>query len=152
VTTPPYLRPFYFAAGIGLIGLGYLGLILPVMPGTIFFILALGAFRRSSAPLEQWLLNHRLIGPTLREWDTHGAIRPRTKTIIHVMLWLSIIGSIASAFRNLKDPAMAGSLSVALIVTAALVSRYIATRPDGPGAIDPKTASSTGSPSATVDR
>jgi uncharacterized membrane protein YbaN (DUF454 family) len=92
VNTPAYLRPFYFMAGLGLVGLGYLGLILPVMPGTIFFILALGAFRRSSAPLENWLLENRLIGPTLRDWDAHGAIRPRTKAIIQFMLWVRSSG------------------------------------------------------------
>jgi uncharacterized membrane protein YbaN (DUF454 family) len=129
VNTPAYLRPFYFMAGLGLVGLGYLGLILPVMPGTIFFILALGAFRRSSAPLENWLLENRLIGPTLRDWDARGAIRPRTKAIIQFMLWGSIIGSCYSTWKHIPDRSMALALIFVLIVTVAAVSRYIATRP-----------------------
>ena len=129
MNTPSYLRPFYFAAGLGLVGLGYLGLILPVMPGTIFFILALGAFRRSSEPLEKWLLANRLIGPTLRDWDARGSIRPRTKAIIQFMLWGSVIGSCYSTWKHIPDRPLAVGLIITLLAVVAAVSLYIATRP-----------------------
>jgi uncharacterized membrane protein YbaN (DUF454 family) len=113
-----------------LVGIGYVGLILPVMPGTIFFILALNCFRKSDARLEHWLLTRPYIGPVLRQWDEHGAIQPRTKRIIVSVLWLSVIGSIASAFRNLVLM-QAVAASSAVVLCAVGVTWYVLSRPDG---------------------
>jgi len=123
-------RPLYLGLGLVCCALGYIGLVLPVMPGTIFFILALNAFRRSNEHLEHWLLHRTAIGPTLRDWDEHGSIRPRTKKIAIAFLWLSILGSCASVFRNFRDPKTVGGLVLLLVAIASAVSWYIASRPD----------------------
>lgn len=124
-----WTRPLYFTAGLVFVGLGYLGTILPVMPGTIFFILALNCFRRSNERLEHWLLSRPVIGPMLREWDERGCIRPHIKRIILVVLWLSIIGSVMSAYRNLGGPA---ALAASLVVVACAigVTWFVVTRPN----------------------
>ena len=121
-------RPFYLVAGVVFLGLGYLGVVLPVMPGTIFFILALNCFRRSHAGLEAWLLARPVIGPILKNWDETGSISRRVKVIINVVLWLSISGSIASAYRNVHDYWI--PISAALVATAAGVSMWVNSRPD----------------------
>ena len=54
----PLTRPFFFVLGLVFVGLGIAGYILPVMPGTIFLILAAGCFARSSRRLEAWSENH----------------------------------------------------------------------------------------------
>jgi len=105
-----------------------MGLVLPVMPGTIFFILSLNCFRRSHEGLERWLLARPGIGPVLRKWDETGSISRRVKWIIHGALWLSITGSIASAFRNVPEYAVL--ISVALVATAIAVSAWVQSRPD----------------------
>lgn len=68
------LRVFYLIAGLVLVALGIIGAFLPLMPTTIFLILAAWCFARSSPRLETWLLNHRQFGPTLRAWRESGAI------------------------------------------------------------------------------
>lgn len=75
------LRPLYFLAGLLMLTLGIIGAFLPIMPTTIFLILAAWFFARSSPRLEAWLLNHPRFGPTLRNWREHGAISRRAKTM-----------------------------------------------------------------------
>jgi uncharacterized membrane protein YbaN (DUF454 family) len=45
------------AAGFGCLVLGVLGLLLPVLQASVRFY--------------NWLLNHRLFGPSVREWRNH---------------------------------------------------------------------------------
>ena len=62
------------AAGIIFVGLGFVGMALPVMPTTIFFILALACFTRSSPKFANWLLTHPKFGEPLRLWHDHQVI------------------------------------------------------------------------------
>ena len=52
--------------------LGLLGVILPLLPATPFFILALFGFSKSSPKFQIWLLNLPGIGDDLRHWQTHN--------------------------------------------------------------------------------
>jgi len=73
------LRPLYLFAGLLMLALGIIGAFVPVMPTTIFLILAAWFFARSSPQLEAWLLDHPRFGRTLRDWRRHGAISRRAK-------------------------------------------------------------------------
>jgi hypothetical protein len=125
-----YLRPLHFTIGLLFVALGYIGIFIPGMPSTIFFILALGAFRRSNAKLEQWLLARPVIGPILRDWDETGAIRPKIKRIIIGVLWVSITLSIWSIERKATDHMLAHIVSGVLLLCAVGVTVFIWTRPD----------------------
>lgn len=74
-------RPMWTALGLFFVALGFIGALLPLMPTTIFLILAAGCFARSSPKLEQWLLTHKRFGPTLVAWREEGAIPPRAKAL-----------------------------------------------------------------------
>ncbi|WP_336297289.1 YbaN family protein [Sphingomonas sp. 7/4-4] len=67
-------RALWLALGWFFVLLGFVGALLPLMPTTIFLILAVGCFARSSPRLEAWLLDHRRFGPSLRAWRENGAI------------------------------------------------------------------------------
>jgi uncharacterized membrane protein YbaN (DUF454 family) len=69
----------WLALGFFFIALGVVGALLPLMPTTIFLILAAGCFARSSPRLEAWLLHHPRFGPTLRAWRRDRAIPRRAK-------------------------------------------------------------------------
>lgn len=110
------------AVGFLFVGLGIVGYILPLMPGTIFFILALACFRRGDSRFEHNLLANPRVGPTLRNWDEHGAIKPRTKILAITLVWLTIGGSCFGA---------SGSpwIVVLLLTIAACLTAFIASRP-----------------------
>lgn len=76
---PAAFRLLWLIAGFALLGLGIIGAFLPLMPTTIFVILAAGAFARSSTRLETWLLTHPRFGPLILAWRTERAIPRRAK-------------------------------------------------------------------------
>ncbi|AHV94411.1 DUF454 domain-containing protein [Bordetella holmesii] len=62
-----------------MVTLGFIGAFLPVMPTTIFLIMAVGCFARSSPALEAWLLQHPKFGTPLRQWREQGAVSRKGK-------------------------------------------------------------------------
>ncbi len=72
-------RTGWLALGLAMTALGLIGAVVPLMPTTIFLILAAACFTRSSPPLEHWLLDHPRFGPTLTAWRRSGAIGARAK-------------------------------------------------------------------------
>ena len=73
------IRPLYIAAGWTCLGLGALGIFLPLLPTTPFVLLAAFCFSRGSTTLHQWLLNQKTFGPIIQDWNQHGVIRPHIK-------------------------------------------------------------------------
>jgi len=74
-------RALWLALGWFFVLLGFVGALLPLMPTTIFLILAVGCFARSSPRLEAWLLDHPRFGPSLRAWRENGAITKKGKLL-----------------------------------------------------------------------
>jgi uncharacterized membrane protein YbaN (DUF454 family) len=118
----PVTRALYFAAGIGLTALGIVGLILPVMPGTVFLILAAAAFARSSPRFERWLVEHPRFGGGVRLWREKQGIPRKIKYIAIGMMSASLVLMIAAG-----APIWAALLTTLIMAAAAA---FIATRPD----------------------
>ena len=75
------MRVPYICLGWLMMTLGVIGVFVPLMPTTIFIILASWFFTRSSPRLENWLLNHPRFGATLRSWHATGAV-PRSAKLM----------------------------------------------------------------------
>ena len=75
------LRFAYLIAGFVCLGLGIIGAFLPLMPTTIFIILAAGCFARSNQRVETWLLANERFGPMIRAWRAGRAIPRRGKVM-----------------------------------------------------------------------
>jgi uncharacterized protein len=73
------LRWAYLALGFLMLALGIVGAFLPVVPTTVFIILAGWFFGKSSPRLEAWLLSHHTFGPALQGWRAKGAIPRKAK-------------------------------------------------------------------------
>ena len=76
-----FARIGWLSLGMVCVALGVIGALLPLMPTTIFLILATACFARSSPRLEQWLLDHPRCGATLRAWRRDGAMSRRAKVM-----------------------------------------------------------------------
>ena len=109
-------------AGIAFVALGIIGALLPVMPTTIFILLAAACFARGSERLHAWLVNHRQFGPLIRDWQQRGAIRRPAKRMALVAIGLSFILT-----AGLGVP---GWVLAVEAVTLGAVSLFIVTRPE----------------------
>ncbi|MCP4915220.1 MAG: DUF454 domain-containing protein [Oligoflexia bacterium] len=78
---------FFILAWVS-ITLGVLGVFLPILPTTPFAILSAYLFSKSSDKYHQWLLNQKLFGPMIRQWEEHGVISLRAKILATVMMTL----------------------------------------------------------------
>lgn len=99
-------RILFLLLGLVLTGVGIAGYILPGLPGTVFIIIALWCFKRSSSRMESWLLNHKWFGSILRDWDENHWISARVKWISVGSIWLFGIGSIV----RIHNPWIIGSV------------------------------------------
>ncbi len=72
-------RTLYLSGGFLSLGLGTLGIFLPLLPTVPFMILAAFCFARSSPALEKRLLDHPHFGPHIRRWRNKGAISRKGK-------------------------------------------------------------------------
>jgi uncharacterized membrane protein YbaN (DUF454 family) len=88
------------SGGIACVALGTLGIFLPVLPTTIFYILAAAAFARSSNRLYNWIMNHPLIGRLIRNYHLYHAVPLQTKVVSVSFLWLTISASAIFAVES----------------------------------------------------
>lgn len=72
-------RPIYLVGGLAALGLGLIGIALPIMPTVPFLLLAAFCFARSQPAWEQRLLDHPRYGPSLRDWRERQAISRKAK-------------------------------------------------------------------------
>jgi len=75
----PLTRPLWLGSGLLSVGLGILGIALPLLPTVPFFLLAAFCFARSNPAWEHRLLNHPRYGPPLRQWRERKAISRKAK-------------------------------------------------------------------------
>jgi hypothetical protein len=61
------MRVVWLAAGLLCVGVGGVGLVVPGLPTTVFFIMAAWCFSRSSRRLERWVLALPGVGPMVRD-------------------------------------------------------------------------------------
>ena len=73
------MRVVWFVAGIACVVLAGIGAVLPLLPTVPFILLAAFFFARSSTRAHNWLINHKIFGPSLKDWERNGAIRPSVK-------------------------------------------------------------------------
>ena len=71
--------------------LGAIGVFLPLLPTTIFLIIAAYAFARSSDRLHDWLLSNRIFGPLIKDWQDHGRIRRPAKFMALISMAVIIL-------------------------------------------------------------
>ena len=77
------LAPLWFAGGLVSVGIGGLGVVVPGLPTTVFFIVAAACFSRSNKRFEQWVLNLPRIGRTVSDYR-EGLGMPRRSKVVAV--------------------------------------------------------------------
>ena len=87
------MRWAWFAVGWVAVGVGSIGIVVPGLPTTVFFIIAASCFARSSPRFEAWVLNLPRIGPMVRDYRAGLGMSRRAKAwAIGMMLVFATAG------------------------------------------------------------
>ncbi len=116
------VRIAYLTVGWACVGLGVLGLALPVLPTTPFLLVAAWAFARSSRRFHDWLLGHPRLGAPVRAWREHGVVPTRAKVVAVATMVASLTYLTLFIADDWRLPLIA---AVPMAVTAA----WLLTRP-----------------------
>lgn len=85
------MKAVYLLLGFLFFALGAVGAVVPGLPTTVFMLLALWAFARSSERFHTWLYHHRLFGPPLQDWHNYRVIPLRAKVLAITMMTGSLV-------------------------------------------------------------
>ena len=107
--------PLWFVAGLLSVGIGGIGVVVPGLPTTVFFIVAAACFSRSNKRFEQWVLDLPRIGQLVRDHRA-GLGMPRRAKVMAVTMILVV--ATASGVLAIGGPV--GAAVVALGIVGAL--------------------------------
>ncbi len=119
-------RRLWTMLGAVALGLGVVGILVPLLPTTPFLILAAYLFSRGSRRLHAWLVNHRLLGPPIRNWRRHRAVSTRAKLSALIAMLLIFVFSYAVAVPR-------WALAIQGVILAG-VAIFLVSRPTPPSA------------------
>ncbi len=99
------------------VGIGGIGVVVPGLPSTGFFIMAAGCFSKSSPRFERWVLGLPGIGPLVVDYRAGLGMPKRTKIQANAMMWIAITIS-AGLVVDILPVRL-------LIVTLGLIGSYV---------------------------
>ncbi len=118
MSTKGVKRVIYLVIGTLALFLGALGIFLPVLPTTPFVILAATCYLRSSKRMHAWILQSRLFGETIENFQAGRGLKRDTKIRALVLMWATIS---ISAFFFVDQLIFRG----AMFIVAAGVTVYL---------------------------
>ena len=84
------IRRALIIAGTLSVGLGILGMVLPLLPTTPFLLLAAACYARSSERFSNWLLNNKLFGNYIKNYREKKGVPLKVKVLTISLLWITI--------------------------------------------------------------
>ena len=85
-----FVRVFLIFVGFISVGLGILGIFLPLLPTTPFLLLAAACFSKSSKRFYNWLLSNKLFGKYIKNYREGLGIPLKIKITSISLLWITI--------------------------------------------------------------
>lgn len=89
-----WLKYLLIAVGTLSVGLGFLGILLPILPTTPFLLLAAACYCRSSQRFYCWLINNRHLGQYIKNYREKKGMPLNLKIYIISLLWITILASV----------------------------------------------------------
>lgn len=107
------------------LGVGLLGVAIPLLPTTVFVLLAASCYARGSKRFYTYLLTHHIFGTIIKDWSQHRAMSARVKRWAIASVLISITASTLAVDSIWLRAAL---VVIALLVIAGLLR--IPTRKD----------------------
>ena len=84
-------KALWFTAGILFLGLAYIGMIVPGIPWSTTSLIATYCFSRSSKRFHDYMMNHKLFGPFIRDWQEGSVFPSRAKWCMFISMDFSLV-------------------------------------------------------------
>jgi len=84
------LRILLITSGTFFIGVGIIGIFIPVLPATPFLLISAALYARSSQKFYNWLINNKIFGRFIKNYREGKGIPLRLKIITIALLWITI--------------------------------------------------------------
>lgn len=115
-------RHAYLLLGWLALAFALIGALLPLLPTTVFLIIAAACFGRASPRLQARLLAHPRFGPLLQDWQREGAIGARAKLMAGAGMAL---GLALFWWQARPGPLLATAVTLGMLASAG----YVLSRP-----------------------
>jgi len=86
----PVVRWLWIGLAYVSLGLAILAVFLPGIPSTEFVLLAAWAASKGSPRLRAWMLNHRLFGPIIHNWQHGRVVTRRAKVAASISMSIAL--------------------------------------------------------------
>lgn len=113
-----FLKGILIGFGTFFLGLGIVGIFIPILPTTPFLLLSAACYARSSEKFYQWLINNKWLGTYIKNYMDGKGIPLKIKIYTISLLWVTIL---ISAF--FIAPFL--WISIVLIIIAIIVTFHI---------------------------
>ena len=113
--TSRLMKAVLFGCGTLCVVLGVIGIFLPLMPTTVFLLLAAACYARSSERFHRKLVEHKWLGPYIKR----RGLTVRQKVTIVSVLWAGLIASMIFSMNAIWLRLILAAIGVA--VTAHVV-------------------------------
>lgn len=117
--TSGLMRLLLIAGGTLCVGLGVIGIFLPIMPTTVFLLMAAACYARSSERFYQRLVTNRWLGSYILNHREGRGMKRRDKAVTVVLLWIGILATMYWTVTSLWLHALL--LAIAIGVTVHVV-------------------------------
>jgi uncharacterized membrane protein YbaN (DUF454 family) len=123
-TRSRWLRPLYLVAGLLSLGIGIVGIVLPLVPTTPLILLSAYCFARSSDRLHAWLVGHPRLGRYVSDFEAGRGIPRRAKIMAVVLASAAFAYGFVVLSGNLAAVLLLGLIALWAIVTIGRVPSY----------------------------
>ena len=84
-------KALWFTAGLIFLGIAYIGVIVPGIPWSTPSLIATYCFARSSKKFHDYMINHKLFGPFIANWNDGRVFPTKGKWFMILSMDLSLV-------------------------------------------------------------
>jgi len=86
-----FIKMLYLIGGTISLIIGIIGIVLPILPTTVFLLIAATLYSKSSQKFYNWLMNNRVLGIYIKNYKEGKGIPLKVKIFTISVLWITII-------------------------------------------------------------
>ena len=114
----------YLVAGLLSLGIGIIGIVLPLVPTTPLILVSAYCFARSSERLHSWLVGHPRFGRYISDFESGRGIPRRVKVLAMIMAAAAFAYGFVVLSGNLTGLLILGVVALWALVTIVRVPSY----------------------------